>query len=94
MELHRIHAVVHGRVQAVGFRFFVNQFAATLGLSGWVRNRVDGSVELVAEGDKASLERLLALVGQGPPSARVERVDAEWQAATGEHTGFSARPTA
>lgn len=85
-----LHAVVHGDVQGVGFRYFVQRCARETGLAGWVRNRPDGSVELVAEGSKAALQRLLEQVSRGPGLAEVGRVDADW----GEDqnlSGFSVR---
>jgi acylphosphatase len=75
----RLHALVAGRVQAVGFRQFVWSRAARLGLTGWVRNGDDGrSVEVEAEGSADSLERLLELLRQGPYGARVDDVQASW----------------
>jgi acylphosphatase len=79
----RLHAVVHGDVQGVGFRYFVTRRAHERGLKGWVRNRNDGSVELVAEGERADLEALLQAARQGPRQASVSRVDADWSAAAG-----------
>lgn len=73
------HATVHGLVQGVGFRYFVREHAERLGLSGWVRNAPDGrTVELVAEGEQSSVEELLRLAEQGPPGARIERIESEW----------------
>lgn len=85
-----LHAVVHGEVQGVGFRYFVQRRAEEMGLAGWVRNLPDGSVEVVAEGGRAALGRLLELLGQGPGLAGVDRVDAEWGTATGI-AGFAVR---
>jgi acylphosphatase len=74
-----VRAIVLGRVQGVGFRFFVRDEAQRLGLSGWVRNLPDDrSVELVAEGDRASVEELLKAAGRGPSGAHVERVEHTW----------------
>lgn len=87
----RLTAVVTGVVQGVNFRWFTQRRAAELGLAGWVRNRADGSVEFVAEGARADLERLLDLVHVGPPSAIVENVDTQWGAATGEFHRFEIR---
>ena len=70
----RVHLRVIGRVQGVGFRWFVTSEANRLGLAGWVRNNADGSVELEAEGPCEALEQLRERVRQGPPAARVERV--------------------
>ena len=83
--------VIAGRVQGVGFRWFTHDAAAREGVHGWVRNLADGSVEVVAEGDEASVDRLEAAARRGPASARVERVDVEELAPTGRTTGFEIR---
>ena len=83
--------VIAGRVQGVGFRWFTHDAAAREGVQGWVRNLADGSVEVMAEGDEASVDRLEAAVRRGPSSARVERVDAEELAPAGRTTGFEIR---
>ncbi len=67
--------LVEGRVQGVGFRYFVRRQAHALGLSGWVRNLPDGRVEARAQGDPAALERLEAALGSGPPHAQVRHVE-------------------
>jgi acylphosphatase len=87
----RLDAVVHGRVQGVGFRFHVLRAAADQGLEGWVANEASGRVHCVAEGSRANLERLLEELREGPRGARVERVDASWSEATGEFAGFDVR---
>jgi acylphosphatase len=69
------HAVVRGRVQGVGFRWFVRERARELGVRGWVRNRGDGSVEVDAEGDLAILDELRRWLEKGPEGARVSSVD-------------------
>lgn len=69
--------LVRGRVQGVGFRAFVVERARGLGLSGWVRNRADGRVEAVAEGEPDALERFAAALADGPLLARVDGVEAE-----------------
>ncbi len=74
-----MHCLVSGRVQGVGFRFFVMDQARRHGLSGWVRNLPGGQVELEAVGDRAELEALLADVRGGPTLARVDGVDVEWR---------------
>jgi acylphosphatase len=84
----RLHAVVHGDVQGVGFRYFVQRTAAQLGLTGWVRNNDDGTVELVAEGGREKLEELRRAVERGPRMARVDRVDAQWSSASGNLDSF------
>ncbi len=75
--------MIHGDVQGVGFRYFMTRHAKARGLSGWVRNRPDGAVELVAEGRRPDLEALLAAARQGPRHARVDAVDARWSEAAG-----------
>jgi len=83
-----LHAVVRGDVQGVGFRYFVQRRAHQFGLSGWVRNNDDGTVELVAEGSRDALEKLKQAVEDGPRAARVDRVDADWSEATGTLGAF------
>jgi len=80
--------VVHGYVQGVGFRYFLLRKANQLGLTGWVRNNDDGTVEVVAEGPRQDLEQLQRAAEEGPRLARVSRVDAEWSTGTGGLDGF------
>ena len=87
----RLHAIVRGRVQQVWFRDFTQRHAEALGLAGWVRNLPDGTVELAAEGSRPALEALLRHVRAGPPRARVDAVDVEWQSARGGGGGFEIR---
>lgn len=89
----RLHALVEGRVQGVGFRAFVVQKAQELRLKGWARNRWDGSVEVLAEGERKALERLLAALQEGPRLSHVTRVQVEWGEATGEFHYFYVRST-
>ena len=70
----RVNAVVTGRVQGVGFRWFVTHAAEVSGVGGWVRNRADGSVEIEAEGAPGAVETFLARIRAGPPAARVADV--------------------
>lgn len=91
-ETQTLRALVRGRVQGVGFRFFVEAQAVALGLKGFVRNLSNGSaVEVVAEGEMPELETLLSALREGPPLAYVERVDVSWAAATGDYASFSIR---
>jgi acylphosphatase len=83
-----LHGVIHGDVQGVGFRYYLIRAAQPLGLRGWVRNRDDGAVEFVAEGSRQDLEQLLRAARQGPRVARVTRVDAQWQPASGGLDSF------
>jgi acylphosphatase len=89
----RLHVTVEGRVQGVGYRAFVEQNAFPLGLTGWVRNRWDGSVEVLAEGERQNLEKLLAALYRGPHAANVSNIQIDWQPATGEFSRFSVRMT-
>ncbi len=84
----RLHAVVQGRVQGVGFRYFVIERARDLQLVGFCRNLSNGDVEVVAEGEEGALEALVAALRQGPHMAHVERVRAVQLPATGEFTSF------
>lgn len=84
----RLHAVVHGDVQGVGFRYFVLRQASRAGLIGWVRNRADGTVECVAEGPRAALESLLDDLRRGPGGAEVSSVDSQWEPPRGDLSAF------
>ncbi len=87
----RVHLIVKGRVQGVYFRASTVQQARHLGLTGWVMNCPDGSVEVLAEGPSDKLEELVAWCGQGPPGARVERVELQRQDFRGEFNEFQIR---
>jgi acylphosphatase len=84
----RIHLVVRGRVQGVYYRASAQREAKRLGLTGWVTNRPDGSVEIVAEGEEDQVKDLLAWAQHGPSTARVEKVDTRWRSYTGEFSDF------
>jgi acylphosphatase len=84
----QLHAVVRGRVQGVGFRYFVIDRVGGTGLRGWVRNSSDGSVEVLAEGPRPLLERLLDELRRGPRSALVTSVEADWRPAQGDLPAF------
>lgn len=92
-ETTRLHAKIEGYVQGVSFRYFVIKIAINLGITGWVRNRYDGSVEVLAEGKRSTLDKLLSELRKGPPSAVVTGLDHEWQPATKEFTDFNIQPT-
>lgn len=87
----RLHAIVHGIVQGVNFRYYTRLRAEALGLSGWVANRSDGTVEVVAEGPRSAVETLLDFLQKGPPAARVDYVETYWERPTGEFRGFRIR---
>lgn len=89
----RLHASVHGRVQGVGFRYFVVESANQLQLTGWVRNRFDSSVEVVAEGARQTLDTLVTDLKRGPRASNVTEVKVSWEPASGEFSGFNAHRT-
>lgn len=88
-ELASLHAFVYGRVQGVFFRSYVAGHARELGLTGYVQNIIDGSVEVRGEGNRQDLEQLSSLLKEGPPSARVVKVDTSWSEYTGRYSGFN-----
>jgi len=75
----RAHVRVSGRVQGVGFRYSTQHVAREAGLGGWVRNLRGGGVEAVFEGEQADVDRVVEWCRHGPPGARVENVDLEWE---------------
>jgi len=89
----RLHAMIEGRVQGVGFRYYVEENARILNLTGWVRNRWDGSVETIAESDRETLEKFLLALRRGPRSSQVSDVSVEWLPATGEFNHFTIKMT-
>jgi acylphosphatase len=86
----RRKVIVHGLVQGVGFRFGVARAAETRGVAGWVRNRADGAVEAVFEGEPKAVESMVAYCEQGPRGAVVARVEVEAEQPAGER-GFGVR---
>ncbi len=93
IEAVSLHAVVEGHVQGVGFRYFVQESASRLGLTGWVRNQYSGAVELTAEGGREMLEHLLELVRQGTSRSIVTNLKCEWSTGVKKYTQFSILPT-
>ena len=87
----RIHLAITGRVQGVFFRHSVRKEGEALGLVGWVRNRCDGSVELVAEGEVPGLKALIEWCQHGPRLATVDTVHVEWDEPVGLEGGFLVR---
>jgi acylphosphatase len=92
-ENQRLHATVKGIVQGVGFRFFVYQHGNLLKLRGWVRNQINGDVEVLAEGDRKELDYLIGKLKQGPEMAQVVEVEIEWQPFIGDLPVFTVLPT-
>ncbi len=86
-----VRATVRGRVQGVFFRAFVEEWAQQLGLKGYVRNLSSGHVEVVAEGERERVERLVEYLKTGPPAARVSRVETTWSEYTGNYSSFRVR---
>jgi acylphosphatase len=89
----RVHLLIEGRVQGVGFRYFTMERANQLGIVGWVRNTIDNKVEISAEGPKEVLENWIKLLKNGPSHAHVSNVDIKWSDATGQFTKFSIAAT-
>ena len=87
----RVTAVVRGRVQGVGYRFFARREASALGLRGYARNRADGGVEVVAEGARRNLETFLESLRRGPSAAEVETLDVTWSVASETFANFGIR---
>jgi acylphosphatase len=87
----RVHIVVEGLVQGVGFRYFAARRAEGLGLAGYARNLYDGSVEVEAEGDRSLLGEYIAQLRVGPRSAHVANLRLEWKEASHEYQGFEIR---
>jgi len=86
------HLLITGRVQGVGYRFSLRQQALRLGLTGWVRNRHDGSVEAMVAGTPDAIAALAAWAHRGPPAAKVDAVTES--PAEGDFDGFELLPTA
>ena len=89
--MRRVRAIVTGRVQGVAYRASTVYEARDHGLTGWVRNLPDGSVELEAQGDRAKVDALLAWCAHGPPAARVTGVNVEERYAIADEHGFVQR---
>ncbi len=86
--LTRLHAIVEGHVQGVGYRMFVVEEARRLDINGWVRNRSDDSVEITAEGERDDLEQLVYLLREGPHLGTVSHIKATYSSASGEFKQF------
>ena len=87
----RVHIVVTGRVQGVGFRYFTAARARALGLTGMVANLPNGQVEITAAGDRAMLEALIGVIRDGPPGALVRDVRVDWEDAPAREREFVIR---
>ncbi len=85
----RAHAIITGKVQGVWFRVETQQAARSHGVNGWVRNKMDGSVEAVFEGYESNVQATLAWCQKGPPHSRVDEVAVTWQEFVGDLSDFS-----
>lgn len=92
-NISQLHTVVEGRVQGVGFRYFVLAKAQQLNITGWVRNTPEGDVEVLGEGNREELEELLSALRKGPRSAFVTNIQEKWGTPTGEFQNFNVRST-
>ena len=92
-EPRRLQVLLAGRVQGVGFRFFAVEQARRRGLTGWVRNRAGGQVEVLAEGAEEDLLDFLAALREGPPLAWIRSLAADWAPAAGEFARFEVLPS-
>lgn len=88
MDKKRLRIIVQGKVQGVSFRYYAKDAAQALGLTGFVRNRDDGSVEIIAEGKEGELAKLLKWSYDGPGAAEVSAVQKEWLEPSGEFSDF------
>ena len=91
MSKERVNIIVQGRVQGVFYRARTKEKAIELGLNGWVRNRIDGTVEIVAEGNKEDLERLVDWSKYGPKHAHVTKIEVKWQPFVDEFSDFTVK---
>ncbi len=89
--MRQLHAIIHGRVQGVSFRYYTQAQAQQLKLKGWVRNLSDGTVETVAVGPQEALEKFLRWLHHGPSGARVTGVDVDWSEPSQRLTAFEIR---
>lgn len=91
MDTVRLRAYVRGEVQGVGYRAFARRYARTLGVQGYARNLDDGSVEVIAEGPRITLDTFLNALKRGSPSGSVDTVEVHWETASGEYATFLVR---
>ena len=87
----RIHLIVSGTVQGVFYRANAKKVASGLGLKGWIRNLQDGNVEVLAEGRKPALDRLIEFCRKGPEGASIDNIEIEWDKFRNEFGSFEVR---
>jgi acylphosphatase len=88
MATKRVHLIVRGRVTGVFFRAATQREARRLGISGWVKNRPDGNIEILAEAEEDAIREMLSWAQHGPSAARVDDVEVRWRSYTGEFSDF------
>ncbi|MBD3413921.1 MAG: acylphosphatase [Candidatus Aminicenantes bacterium] len=86
--MERARLMISGRVQGVLFRDFTQRWASSFELKGWVKNLPDGRVEVLVEGDKDKINRLITKLRKGPQMARVDDIDLDWREYKGEYSDF------
>ncbi|KKU86732.1 MAG: hypothetical protein A2667_02190 [Candidatus Wildermuthbacteria bacterium RIFCSPHIGHO2_01_FULL_47_27] len=89
--MERITLKIYGKVQGVFFRHYVSQTARELGLVGWVKNDLDGTVVIAAEGAEDKLKKFIMRCRKGPPNAKVEKIESAWQKYSEEFNDFEVR---
>ncbi len=89
METARLHIVIEGIVQGVFYRVNTIEESSKLGLTGWVKNRADGRVEAVFEGDVDGIKQIVEWCKKGPPGAVVRNIETTWEQATGDYDSFT-----
>ncbi len=88
MSQKRVQIIIHGRVQGVFYRASAQREAKRLGITGWIKNRQDGTVEALVEGDETKVKEFLNWSQHGPTTARVEDIETRWRSYTGEFSAF------
>ena len=87
----RVHVIIRGHVQGVLFRYSIKKNALVLGLTGWVKNKTNGTVEVITEGEEENLKELVKFCRQGPSRADVTGISVDWDEYKGEFEGFRIR---
>lgn len=93
INLSRVHIIIEGHVQGVGFRYYIQEKAIRWNLTGWVRNLDEEKVEILAEGEKTALFELVEAAGKGPSGARVFDLLLEWMEPSGAYRHFMIAPS-
>lgn len=88
MAERELRIAVYGRVQGINFRYYAKKYCITEGINGYVANKEDGSVEIVAQASEEKLKKLLEWVRKSPGFSKVEKIDAEWKVAGKKYEGF------